>query len=264
MAIQILTGKQRRPRKAMIYGTNWAGKSKTACDARGIFMLDLEAGLDDFDVIKTGRLRSYEDVLESIGWVANEGVKDHGVEWLGIDTVDWLERLIQAKVTADHGAESFGADCFSYGKGRKFCLPYWQEVMTWLDRLADVCGVGVVLLAHNKATKIVPPDAPEYQRNVPALDDEARQILCDWCDEIFFMDFRTALASVDTGFNKTRQIAAKGAQQRFTQTTPSAGTVAKNRLNMPGEIDNFTWDHYAAAIEGSYAAATSEGGVQAQ
>lgn len=249
----------------MIYGTNWAGKTKTACDAPGVFVLDLEAGVDDFEVLKTGRIKNYAEVLESIAWVASDGCKDHGVQWLAIDTVDWLERLIQAKVVKDHGAESFGADCFSYGKGRKFCLPYWQEVMKWLDQLADVCGVGVILLAHNKATKIVKPDLPEYQRNVPAIDDEPRQILCDWCDEIFFMDFRTALASVDTGFNKTRQIAGKGDQQRFTQTTPSAGTVAKNRLSMGGEIDNFTWGHYAAAIEASYQpTATTEGGDQAQ
>lgn len=142
----------------------------------GIFVLDCESGVDDFDVLKTDRIREYSEVLQAIEFAAREGAPNHGVKWIAIDTIDWVERMIQEKVAKDNGQESFGAEAFSYGKGRKLCLPYWQEIMSYLDRLSELCGVGVILLSHTKKVKITKPDAPEYQMNVPSLDDEARQI----------------------------------------------------------------------------------------
>ena len=69
-------------------------------------------------------------------------------------------------------------------------------------------------------------------------------MFCDWCQEIFFGSFRTYLVKEDAGFNRTRNIAA-GGTERVVRTAPTAGVRAKNRLNMPEEMTEFSFEKYA-------------------
>jgi hypothetical protein len=92
--------------------------------------------------------------------------------------------------------------------------------------------------------KITPPDAPSYERWEPSVCEFARDLLCDWCQEVFFGSFRTYAVKEDTGFNRTRNIAA-GGSERFVRTQPTAGVRAKNRLNMPEEMVEFSFEKYA-------------------
>jgi hypothetical protein len=120
----------------------------------------------------------------------------------------------------------------------------WDKIKFQLDWLHTERGLGIILLAHIVAVKISPPDAPSYERWEPSVCEFARDLLCDWCQEVFFGSFRTYAVKEDTGFNRTRNIAA-GGSERFVRTQPTAGVRAKNRLNMPEEMVEFSFEKYA-------------------
>ena len=61
---------------------------------------------------------------------------------------------------------------------------------------------------------------------------------------MFFGSFRTYVVSEDAGFNRKRNMAA-GGTERVIRTQPTAGIRAKNRLQMPEEITEFSFEKYA-------------------
>jgi hypothetical protein len=96
----------------------------------------------------------------------------------------------------------------------------------------------------SEGKKIVPPDAPSYERWEPSVGQYACDLFCDWCQEIFYGSFRTYIGQEDAGFNRTRNI-AKGGTERIIRTSPTAGVRAKNRLQMPEEMTEFSFRKYA-------------------
>ena len=46
--MKFLTGKQSKPRKTLIYGAEFTGKSHLAANAPGVFFIDIEDGSERF------------------------------------------------------------------------------------------------------------------------------------------------------------------------------------------------------------------------
>ena len=226
-----IKGKSKSPRRIMLMGTNHVGKSSLAAQAPGVFFIDTDSGLNDLDCERTPTLLTIESVFEWLLWVAEQSY-----QWIAIDTVDMVEKLIQKKVVEEKMAKSFGDPCFDYGRGRKLCQPYWDRFESALRWLQTEKQMGVILLTHVDAVDVKPPDRESYQRYEPQLDKEVRETLCDWCSEVLFLSFRNMVRSVDDGFNRERKIAIDGSLDRYIRTTPTTGIRAKNRLQLPDEI----------------------------
>lgn len=244
----ILRGRQGGPRRVLFHGTNFIGKTTFASQAFGGCLLGNFEDDKDADMDKTPVLRRWEDYIEWFGAGGHIDVaaskSDFPYRWIALDTIDALQSLIEKHICQAKGVDSMAADCFSYGKGGKLVEAYWMKVKASLDWLHSERGLGIILLAHSEAVKMTPPDAPSYERWEPAVGEFARDLLCDWVQEIFFGSFRTFIATEDAGFNRTRNIAA-GGTERVIKTTPSAGVRAKNRLNMPEELSPFGFMDYA-------------------
>ena len=248
--MQILKGKQGGPRRVLFHGTNWIGKTTFASQAVGGCLLGNLEDDRDVDMDKTPPIRKWEDFMLAFGCggycdiQSQKGREAFPYRWVAIDTLDALQRLIEKHICDSKGVESMADDKFSYGKGNKLIESYWAKVKFALDWLHTERGLGVILLAHSEAVKETPPDAPAYERWQPALATDARDLFCDWCQEVFFGSFRNYIATEDTGFNRTRNIAA-GGTERFVRCAPTAGIRAKNRLNMPEEMSDFSFAKYA-------------------
>jgi hypothetical protein len=109
-------------------------------------------------------------------------------------------------------------------------------------------GVGVILLAHTAIRKHQDPTADSYDRYQPALHETASALVQEWCDEVLFASYRVYTRKEDQGFNKERTIAS-GASERYLRCVETPAALAKNRLNMPGEIE-FSWAAYAQHFAG--------------
>tara|TARA_R110000822_G_scaffold17178_5_gene57962 strand:+ start:2798 stop:3595 length:798 start_codon:yes stop_codon:yes gene_type:complete len=252
--MQIQKGKQGGPRRVLFHGTNFVGKTTFASQAFGGCLLANLEDDRDVDMDKSPPINSWDDWQEFWQYCHDQMLRNtFQYKWIAIDTIDALQCVIEKKICEDHKVESMGSDKFSYGKGGKLIEAAWMRVKTQLDILHSVTmqqdeskriPIGIILLAHSEAVKITPPDGPSYERWEPSVCSFARDLLCDWCQEVFFGDFQTYVSTEDTGFNRTRNIAA-GGNERFIRTVPNAGIRAKNRLNMPEEMTEFSFTKYA-------------------
>lgn len=244
--MELIKGKKPKPRKILLYGPNFSGKSTQAASFDGVIFLDTESSLDDIDCVRTPLLTSIGDVYDAIAHVGKNEAGNY--QWLAIDSIDWVEKLIQDQVARDAGVESFGDKTFDYGRGRKLCRPYWSRLIKGLSWVHETCNMGLILIAHDQKVDVKPADKDSYQRIEPALDTEARDMLCDWCTELLYISPEPLFRDADDGFSRTRKIAVKGEQRRFIQTRMTTGVRAKNRLELPLSIECTGVDTLAKAI----------------
>ena len=236
--MQILTGRKLKPRRIMNYGIHGCGKSTWASEAPGCIFIDIEDGLNDIDCAKTPRCNDYGNVLSAVSWLLTE---KHDYKWVAVDTLDWMQALIFAKVSQDAGVSSI--EKIAYGKGYEAAVKCWDYVLKGFDALRDNRGMGIILLAHARIAKFASPETDSYDRYEPDLHKAVNGMIQEWCDEVFFSSYRVFTRSEDLGFNKVRQIAV-GGKDRFIRTNASAVAEAKNRLRLPDELP-MEWSAYA-------------------
>ena len=66
--MRVISGKQKAPRKCLLYGTHGIGKSTWAAGAPGCIMLNLEDGLNNIDCQRTEHLTTLDAVLEPFAY----------------------------------------------------------------------------------------------------------------------------------------------------------------------------------------------------
>lgn len=239
--MKILKGKQPGPRRILLYGKHGLGKSTWAANAPSPIFLNVEDGLANIDCDKTEVLPSFDAVMETLVWLDQ---KEHEYRTVVVDTVDWVERLIHAKVCDECNVKAIGD--IDFGKGYGKCLPRWAMFIHWLDQLRTKRRMSVILLAHAEAIKTRNPGEESYDCWGPAIHRDASELLQEWADEVLYARTRVFTKTEDEGFKRTRSIAV-GGEERYLQCSATASANAKNRLGMPVEIP-FTWEAYASYV----------------
>lgn len=160
----ILTGAKPGPRRMLVYGTAGIGKSTFATCAPSPIVIQTEDGLNEIDCHKFPVATSLAEVMASLGALYNE---DHPYRTVVIDSMDWLERLIWAKVCADRQVATI--EDIGYGKGYTFAIQHWRDVLDGLTALRERRGMTVVLIAHARIERFENPETEAYDRYVPRL-----------------------------------------------------------------------------------------------
>lgn len=238
--MNIITGKRKRPRNVLLYGEHGAGKTTLASTFPNPLLLDVEGGADDLDVPRTNRVTSFGAFQESLSWLCMNAT-DYGT--IIVDSVDWLESLVQKHVAEAQGKKNI--EEIGYGKGYKFAAESFGQLLTGFRRLNEL-GRAVLLICHAKTVRHSPPDGESYDRIEPDLHALAQSLLVEFCDEVLFLTRKTITRKEDLGFKRDRNIVLQGAE-RILITGDTAAVIAKNRLAMPGEIPA-TFAAYAAYI----------------
>lgn len=223
--MKILSGKQRKARRAMLYGDNGIGKSTLAAKFPRPLVLNMEEGCADIDVDKTEKLNTEQDVIGAISWLVQN---EHPYRTLIVDTADWLERKIFHSVAEGAGKKTI--EEIGYGKGYEAAAKRWEFLIGGFETLWNR-GMNIVLTAHLKIEKFSNPEGASYNYYSPALHDKGSWLVVDWCDEVLFLHRKVDVTTEDQGFNKTRSIAI-GGTDRIMYTSEAASHVAKNRLGM--------------------------------
>jgi len=235
--MKILTGKEKTPRKCLLYGTHGIGKSTWAANAPGAVFMNLEDGLAGIDCQRSEHLTTLDQVFEFLNWLI---AAEHEFFTLNVDSLDWLEAIIHA-VVAENAGKKHVSD-IGYGAGYKAALAIWDRVMTLFEMLRSDRKMSIILLSHSNVKRFESPDQDSYDRYQPALHDTASSMWQEWADEVLFASYRVFIRKEDLGFDKERAIAVDG-DERYIRTQESPAVLAKNRLSMPAEIP-FTWSAY--------------------
>ncbi len=240
----VKTGTEEKPRRILEYGTPGIGKSTWAAQAPGVIFLQTEDGLGEIDCAKFPLCTDFKSVLEILETLYNE---KHDYQTIAIDSLDWLERLIHANFCKNnHIRELQHIGELDYSKGYELCLVQWRQVLDRLAALHEHKNMMIILVSHSRIEKFNNPHEDSYDRYVPRLHKWASVIVQEWVDEILFAYYDMETTNDDETFGKARtRGTGQGKRILYTQERPAH--IAKNRLNMPPQID-FLWSAYEKYI----------------
>jgi hypothetical protein len=237
----VISGRRTRPRRVLLYGTHGIGKSTWAASSPKPIFLQTEEGLDDIGVDRTPLLTTFGMAYK----VLIDLYEDRDYQTVVIDTIDWLEKLIWARVVEkeDKGrGEIHSIEDLGYGKGYVKAQQGWEVILSACDALKSV-GKNVILLAHAKVEKFSPPDGETYDRWSPDVHKLAAPTIQEWADEVFFAAKPVYTTKTKEGFKKER-VRATAQGERVICTCEAATHAAKRRIEMPDQIP-MVWSEYA-------------------
>ncbi|VGO14769.1 hypothetical protein PDESU_03338 [Pontiella desulfatans] len=228
MPLQLVTGKQIKPQRVVIYAPEGIGKSTFASQFPKPLFIDIEGGTSTLDVARAPKASSWAMFKEQLKEIKADPM---GFATLVIDTADWAERLCLQHICDSNNWASIEEP--GYGKGFVRAGEEWGKFLDFLTDLSTAAGMNVVVLAHAHLKKFEQPDeSGAYDRYEMKLSKYAAPLLKEWADMVLFCNYETIV--VQDANTKTNK--AQGGK-RVIHTTHHVCWDAKNRHDLPAKLD---------------------------
>jgi hypothetical protein len=229
-----------KPPRILIHGVHGVGKTTFAAGAPNPVFVLTEDGLGTLDVPHFPLARTFEEVMQILAALYTE---DHAFRTLVVDSVDWLEPLIHAKVCKDQGWSSI--EDAGYGKGYVHALDVFRQYLEGVNALRDDKGMAIVQIAHTDIKRFDSPESEPYDRYVIKLNTKASALLQEHSDVVLFANYRVSTVKSDVGFNR-KVTRALGSGERLLHTAERPAFLAKNRYSLPETLP-MSWAALAEA-----------------
>ncbi len=224
--MNITSGIVPRARKCCIYGAEGIGKTTLASKFPDPVIIDTEGGTAHIDVRRITGLRNWEDLIATVEEVART---PDVCQTLAIDTADWAEQMAVRSILAKNKKNSI--EEFPYGKGYTYIADEFSRLLKACDKVI-AANIHVVITAHAKMRKFEQPDEMgAYDRWEMKLTRQVAPLLKEWCDFLFFCNYKTTVVTTDTNARK-----AQGGK-RVIYTNHHPAWDAKCRAEMPDMVD---------------------------
>jgi len=189
--------KTRRVRapKIVIVGQGKIGKTTFAAMAPKAIGILTEDGADAVDANAFPLATSLADVYSAVATLINQ---DHDFQTLFIDSLDWLEPLVQDHVCKANNWKNIEQPGF--GKGYIAAAEEWRNLLSGLEVLRADKGMGIILIAHDKIKRIEDPLTEGFDSHVLKLHDRAGALVQEWADVIGYAGYRIFTNKIDAGF----------------------------------------------------------------
>jgi hypothetical protein len=230
-----------KPPRILVHGVHGVGKTTFAAGAPHPAFLLTEDGLGTLEVSHFPLARTFDEVMQALAALYTE---EHAFKTLVVDSVDWLEPLVHARVCKDQGWSSI--EDAGYGKGYVHALDLWRQYIEGLNALRDDKGMTIVQIAHTDIKRFDSPECEPYDRYVIKLHTKASALLQEHSDVVLFANYRISTVKSDVGFNK-KVTRALGSGERLLHTAERPAFLAKNRYALPDTIA-LSWATLAEAM----------------
>jgi len=224
--------KTRRVRapKIDVVGQGKIGKTTFAAMAPNAIGILTEDGADAVDANAFPLASSLVEVYAAVDTLINQ---DHDFQTLFIDSLDWLEPMIQEHVCKQNNWKNIEQPGF--GKGYVAAAEEWRNLLSGLEVLRATKGMGIILIAHDKIKRIEDPLTEGFDSHVLKLHDRAGALVQEWADVIGYAGYRIFTNKTDAGFgNKETKATTTG--ERILHVEPHPAHCGGNRFgltNMP-------------------------------
>jgi hypothetical protein len=224
--------KTRRVRapKVVVVGTGKIGKTTIAAMAPNAIGILTEDGADAVDAQAFPLASSLAEVYAAIDTLINQ---EHEFQTLFIDSLDWLEPMVQDYVCKQNNWKNIEQPGF--GKGYVAAAEEWRNLLSGLEVLRAAKGMGIILIAHDKIKRIEDPLTEGYDSHVLKLHDRAAALVSEWADVVGYAGYRIFTSKTDAGFgNKETKATTTG--ERILHVEPHPAHCGGNRFglsNMP-------------------------------
>ena len=222
--------KRVRAPKIVLVGQGKIGKTTFAAMAPNAIGILTEDGADAVNANAFPLASSLQDVYAAIDTLINQ---DHEFQTLFLDSLDWLEPLVQDYVCKANNWKNIEAPGF--GKGYVAAAEEWRNLLSCLEVLRAQKGMGIILIAHDKIKRIEDPLTEGYDSHVLKLHDRAAGLVLEWADVVGYAGYRIFTSKTDAGFgNKETKATTTG--ERILHVEPHPAHCGGNRFglsNMP-------------------------------
>lgn len=243
----ITRGKRLRAPKIVIYGPPKIGKTTFAASAPASVGIITEEGIDNIDVSAFPRAQTFADVMQAITTLYSE---EHEFKTVFLDSLDWLEPLILAKVCQDNNVDN--VEKIGYGKGYIYADDLWKQFFAGLDALRNDKGMTVICIAHEQINKIKDPtQAADYDAYSLKLNKRATALVNEWADIIGFAQYEIFTRKVDPNNKLNNDVKATTTGQRKLHLNPHPAWVAGNRYGIPDVL--LAWPAFDQALRDAMA-----------
>jgi len=229
-----------RSPKIVVVGQGKIGKTTFAAMAPNAIGILTEDGADMVNANAFPLASSLSDVYAAIDTLIND---EHEFQTLFIDSLDWLEPMVQDHVCKQNNWKNIEQPGF--GKGYVAAAEEWRNLLSGLEVLRSEKGMGIILIAHDKIKRIEDPLTEGFDSHVLKLHDRAGALVSEWADVIGYAGYRIFTSKTDAGFgNKETKATTTG--ERILHVEPHPAHCGGNRFglqNMP-----LDWTAFQAAL----------------
>lgn len=225
----MFTEKSPKPPIIVISGPPKIGKSTFAEQADSPVFLQTEDVGDGIKAPKSDLRKSWAEVMESLAWLSTE---KHDFKTLVVDSVDWLEPLINNQVAKDNNVPTL--EKIGYGKGYVMALDLWREYIDAIKWLRDTKDMAVIQIAHTEIKRFENPETDPYDRYQLKLYKGASDLVMESSDVIIFANYFVGTTKKKDGMRERTRAIGSGERTLYTEERPAF--KAGNRFNLPPEI----------------------------
>lgn len=246
--MEILKTRKNKPPKIVIHGDHGVGKSALAAASNNPVFINIEDGLENIDTDAFPVPETFQDVLDQLLFIYE---KEHGYKTLVIDSLDWLETLINTHVCHEGGKDSISD--FGFGKGFQAALEQFGRVVTALSKIRNERNMAIILLCHSHIKEYQNPLGESYDTFRLKLRDKNAELFLEFVTMVGFLHFETFVRKGEqSGFNQKAK--AIGGTERVLSVAPHAAYQAKNRYDITDDIQlpsaEKGWQNIIKAIKG--------------
>ncbi len=227
--IEIITGKQKKKVRAVIYGPEGIGKSTMASQFPKPLFIDIEGGTHALDVARVQTPKSWAGLMQMLDGFSL-GHTPAGFQTLVIDTADWSEKMLKQAICQEAGVAALGD--VPYGTLYQKLGAKWGKLLDVLALIAE--RMHVVLLAHSQLSHCeIPEESGSFDRYELKLNQSFKvntaSMTKEWASMVLFLNYEVIVVETD---GKTK---AQGGR-RVCFTTHHTCWDAKNRYDLPEKI----------------------------
>lgn len=225
--MEIITGKEKRPWKALLYGVPGIGKSLLANSAPNPIFVNLEDGLKRIDCHKTNVISTWPQLLEALNHIYTK--TDY--ETVVIDTVTALEKIITQKTIAEDKKERATLADWGYGTGYEVLAANFSLFMQQLAKASP--EKNILFIGHDKIERYEDPTNEGYDRYSLQVHKKIAPVLIANLDAVLFAQYESYVRTTE----KSDRTIGVGTGKRMLHTVERPAFVAKNRYSLPETLE---------------------------
>lgn len=194
--------------------------------------------------------KTFDDLMEILG-AFFEG-KLGKYPRIVLDSLDWVERLILAKVCKENGVKD--ASDIPYGRGFSYALQHWGKLLQACDMIKGK-GVSICMTAHTQIIKVNDPLHEEYSSHGLKLNKHAKALLTEYVDMIGYVIGNEVITSRKSDSFGKVEYTASGTGERKICFAPNPAYESKTRIAGIPDVLPLEWSAFEDAVK-------SAGGTQ--
>jgi AAA domain len=188
-------------------------------------LIDTESGSHQYDCHRI-TVSNYQELEAAIETLLKER---NDYKTVVIDTIDWAEKYMIAKICKTKNVDSLGG--FAHGRGYTLLRDSFDK---FLFRLMAFMAIGkhVVLIGHAQVKGVQLPGLEQFDRYELKLDRCNSDSATEWVDFQLFLNWETRTIETKEG-----HIKATGGKDRFLYPVHSIGYDAKNHCGLTKPLE---------------------------